>query len=124
MLEQPTHTNEGKKRNKTINNTDSDKIVITKDKLYRKLHEYKGAIEQRNLVFTFLSLFVALIIPYVTCDFKDRLGLTADMWKGITLLLCIAMGILTLVFGTKAIIYRKVNIKSLIERICEKDDLD
>ncbi len=124
MLEQPKHSTDEKKRNRTINNTDSDKIIITKDKLYRKLHEYKGAIEQRNLVFTFLGLFIALIIPYITCDFKDGLGLTADMWKGIILLVCVIMGVLTLIFGAKAIIYRKTNIKTLIERICEKDELD
>ena len=123
MLE-PIHSNECKRRNKTINNTDSDKIVITKDKLYRKLHEYKECIENKNLVFTFLGIFISLLLSCITCDFKDIFGLTADTWKGIVLFACAVSGILSFVFGIKAIQYRKINIKTLIERICEKDDLD
>lgn len=124
MLERPMVSNDGTKRNKTINNTDSDKIIITKDKLYRKLNEYKECIEHKNSVYTFLGIFVSLLIPFITCEFKDVLGLTADTWKGIVLLACIMSGTLLLISIVRAFRYRKVNTKELIKRICEKDELD
>lgn len=122
MLEPVVHTTDSKRKNKTINNTNSDKIMITKDKLYRKLNEYKECIAHKNLVYTFLGIFLSLLLAYVTCDFKDILGLSADMWKGVILTLCAISGVFLAIFAIKAIKYRKVNINELIERICKEDD--
>jgi hypothetical protein len=58
-------------------------IMITEDKTYRCLNEWKGSIEARNAWIAPVSLLVPLILTLVTATFKDAFGLSKYTWQAI-----------------------------------------
>lgn len=61
-------------------------IMITEDKTYRCLREWKDNIETRNAWIAPVSLLIPLILTFVTADFKDSLGISKNTWQAVFLL--------------------------------------
>jgi hypothetical protein len=58
-------------------------ILITEDKTYRCLHEWKGSIEARNAWIAPISLLIPLVLTFVTADFKDAFGIPKYTWQAV-----------------------------------------
>lgn len=58
-------------------------IMITEDKTYRCLNEWKGSIEARNAWIAPVCLSVSLVLTLVTANFKDAFGLSKYTWQAI-----------------------------------------
>ncbi len=64
-------------------NVSQEYIMITEDKAYRCLHEWKGDIEKRGAWIAPACLFVSLLLTFVTSDFKDTVGIPKDTWRAV-----------------------------------------
>jgi hypothetical protein len=58
-------------------------IMITEDKTYRCLNEWKGSIESRNAWIAPVSLLLPLVLTFVTADFKDAFGIPKSTWQAV-----------------------------------------
>jgi len=58
-------------------------IMITEDKTYRCLREWKDSIETRNTWIAPVSLLVPLVLTFVTADFKDAFGIAKNTWQAV-----------------------------------------
>jgi hypothetical protein len=61
-------------------------IMITEDKTYRCLREWKDHIETRNAWIAPVSLLVPLVLTFVTADFRDALGISKNTWQAVFLI--------------------------------------
>ena len=57
--------------------------MITEDKSYRCLREWKDKIEARNAWIAPVSLLGSLTLTFVTATFQDALGLSKDTWQAV-----------------------------------------
>lgn len=74
---------EKKVRNKRIDNTDSDKIVITRDKLYYKLDKHYKKMGHRYDWVGALALTITLVLTLLTSNFKSIFGIDPNIIKGV-----------------------------------------
>lgn len=58
-------------------------IMITEDKSYRCLHEWKDKIESRNAWIAPVTLLASLVLTFVTATFKDSLGIAKETWQAV-----------------------------------------
>lgn len=80
----------------TIENVGSTQITITEDKLRNILLKHVPMIRKsRDWIGAFFTT-AGLAASIYACNFKEELGLSADMWKGIFLVLAIVSAILLL----------------------------
>ena len=68
-------------------------IMITEDKTYRCLREWKDHIETRNAWIAPVSLLVPLVLTFVTADFKDAFGLSKNTWQAVFIIGILLAGI-------------------------------
>jgi Flp pilus assembly protein TadB len=61
-------------------------IMITEDKTYRCLREWKDNIEARNAWIAPLTLLAPLVLAFVTANFKDALGISKNTWQAVFLI--------------------------------------
>jgi len=67
-------------------NVAQEYIMITEDKTYRCLREWKDNIETRKSWIAPVSLLIPLLLTFVTATFKDALGFPKETWQAIFLL--------------------------------------
>ena len=67
-------------------NVAQEYIMITEDKTYRCLADWKDRIETKNSWIAPVSLLVPLVLTFVTATFRDALGLSKDTWQAIFVL--------------------------------------
>jgi len=58
-------------------------IMITEDKSYRCLREWKDNIESRNAWIAPVTLAASLVLTFVTATFRDALGVSKDTWQAV-----------------------------------------
>lgn len=114
-------TAERKLKNKTVNNTGSDKIVITRDKLYYKLSKHYGKLGHRYDWVGATALTITLIITLLTSNFKPILGIDSNTLKGFFIMFTICSVIYTIHTITLAVKSRKHNINDVINDIFEEE---
>lgn len=61
-------------------------IMITEDKTYRCLREWKDNIESKNAWIAPISLLVPLVLAFITADFKDAFGIPKSTWQAVFLI--------------------------------------
>ncbi len=96
-------------------NTQSNIILITDDKLKVILLENKETIVKNHDYFAPSTLIISLILTFCTTDFKDFLSINAGTWKG--LYLALTLGALIWLFITIKQRKRSITIDELIDRI-------
>ena len=64
-------------------NVAQEYIMITEDKTYRCLRDWKDKIERKKAWVAPVSLLVPLVLTFVTATFKDALGLSKDAWQAV-----------------------------------------
>ena len=100
-----------------INNTQSNKITITEDKLYRKLSSVYINISRHNEWIGALGVVVSITLALLTANFKSIFGLSSRAWFVFFVLFDIA----ALVYFVITLIWKfkdKVTIDDIIKEIC------
>jgi hypothetical protein len=64
-------------------NVAQEYIMITEDKTYRCLSEWKERIEQRNSWIAPVSLLASLTMTFVTATFKDAMAVPKETWEAV-----------------------------------------
>lgn len=108
-------------RNKSKDNTRSDQITITKDKLYCKISRHYDKIKKKRNWIGVLGTFLSLLISNLTADFKNIFSIDPTLIKGIFVTLCVGSFIWLIYSVVIAIKGRKHNIDNLINDIFTKD---
>ena len=57
--------------------------MITEDKTFRCLVEWKAKVEKRNAFLAPLALFGSLLLTFVTATFRDALGFSKETWQAV-----------------------------------------
>lgn len=96
-------------------NTQSNVIRITDDKLKVILLENKESLKRNNDVIAPLTLLISLILTFCTTDFKDFLTIGAPVWKALYLFLALA-SVIWLVYELNRI-RKTITIDELIDQI-------
>jgi hypothetical protein len=71
-------------------------IMITEDKTYRCLRDWKDKIETRKSWIAPVSLLVPLVLTFATATFRDALGLSRDTWQAVFVIGIVLAAIWTL----------------------------
>ena len=109
----------GKVPNK-IDNTDSDKVIITEDKLYRKLSKHLDKVHKKREWVSAVGLVLTTVVPLITCEFKDFI-FDAALWKAFFLLSALASCVYFFYSICVAMYCRNESIESIIKDIMTKD---
>jgi len=64
-------------------NLDQDVIIITSDRLTICLKDHLESISKKDKWLTPLSLFLAIIVVFLTSEFKTAFGIPATTWQAI-----------------------------------------
>jgi len=96
-------------------NTQSNVIRITDDKLKVILLENKESLIKNNDFLAPLTLLISLILTFCTTDFREFLTITAPVWKAFYLFLTIAASIW--LFRELRGIKKRITIDQLIDKI-------
>lgn len=96
-------------------NTQSNVIRITDDKLKVVLLENKESLKRNNDFIAPLSLLISLILTFCTTDFRDFLTIGAPVWKALYLFLTIG-SVIWLIIELRHI-RKTVTIDQLIDQI-------
>lgn len=105
-----------------INNTISDQVQITKDKLYVKLSHHLPYLNRKEGLLSLISLMVGLGTTLLTCNFKDALGIPCICWNFIFVLGFLSSVVCIIIKLIQLYKYRKENIDTIIEDILKIDD--
>lgn len=104
--------------NNVCTNTKSDLIEITEDKLENILLKFLEDFRTSRDWYTYLSLFIAILITFLTADFHDFLGINKNIWCAIFSISLLLTLLFSIVCIAKAIIKRKkIQIGYLISTI-------
>lgn len=82
----PTSEFDSKFVNQKRNNTKSDLIEITEDKLENILLKHLHKKQKAQSWLTPLTLFMTVLIVLLTSDFKDFIGIKKEVWNALFLL--------------------------------------
>ena len=105
----------------TVENVGSTQITITEDKLRNILLKHVPMIRKsRGWIGAFFTM-VSLLATMYACSFKEFLGLNADIWKGVFLVLTAASIIVFICFCVNAYNNRS-NEEMIIEEIKTTDN--
>ena len=109
----------GKVVNK-VDNTRSDKVVITKDKLFRKMTPHINKIHRKREWITALGLFLTTLASLITCEFKNFI-LPSEVWNAVFVIICIGSCFYLIYSVVIAIMYRKEGVEEIIDDIMTED---
>ena len=96
-------------------NTQSNVIRITDDKLKVILLENKESLIKNNDFLAPLTLLISLILTFCTTDFREFLTITAPVWKAFYLFLTIAAAVW--LFRELKGLKKRITIDQLIEKV-------
>lgn len=86
-------------KNLTVNaihvNLSQDCIVITEDKAFRCLCDWKSKLEHSKAWVAPISLFAPLLLTLVTASFHDTFHISKELWQALFLLGTLGSGIWT-----------------------------
>lgn len=97
-------------------NLGQDVIVTTEDKLRGALRDHLDGLQVRDRWHTPASLFVTLILVFVTASFHDALTFQKPTWEAV-FLICTAASLMWLVVSVYRAICSKSSIDSLLDEI-------
>lgn len=104
--------------NQKRNNTKSDLIEITEDKLENILLKHLHKSQTINNWVTPMTLFLTILIVLLTSNFKDFIGIQKEEWKALFLITLIVSFIWFCITVFKALSCAKTTtIKYLIDQI-------
>lgn len=104
--------------NQTRNNTKSDLIEITEDKLENILLKHLHKIQKGQSWLTPLTLFLTVLIVLLTSEFKDFIGIKKEVWNAVFLLTSLISFVWLIVTIVKAIKHTKTSsLENLINQI-------
>ncbi len=100
------------------NNTKSDFIEITEDKLENILLKHLNNLSKARSWITPVSLFFTILIALLTADFKDFIGIEKSVWKAIFALSLIGTLIWSIISVIQSIRYsQKVTLECIVKNI-------
>lgn len=105
----------------TYNNTESDEILITDDKLKLKLIKFRDDRRVRTAWIAPFSVALTLIIALTTAEFHETYGLKPDTLKGaaITALICVGVWLLIELIRLGGYLWRYWKLSDIDEFIAE-----
>jgi hypothetical protein len=77
-------------------NLAQDSILITEDRTYRCLYEWKSRIEAKDRWIAPLCLSVSLILTFVTATFHDAFNIAKEAWQAVYIVGIVLSGIWTI----------------------------
>lgn len=77
-------------------NVAQEYIMITEDKAYRCLTEWKMRIERRDSWIAPVSLLASILLAFVTADFRDAFGMPKETWRAVYVIGAVGAGIWTI----------------------------
>lgn len=112
-------TTKGKIINK-VDNTRSDKVVITEDKLYRKLTPHINKIHRKREWISAVGLVFTTLAPLLSCDFKTFI-FPPEVWKALFLIAFVVSCGYFIYSVIIAVVYRKEGVEYIIKDIMTED---
>jgi uncharacterized membrane protein YqjE len=92
---------------KVISNTKSNLIEITDDKLENILLKHIDKLTIVKSWITPMSLFITILIVFLTADFKTFIGVEKQVWKAVFMILLAVSFVWTIYASIKAYSCRK-----------------
>lgn len=93
-------------------------IMITEDKAFRCLNEWKSRLEHGRAWIAPVSLFAPLVLTFGTTTFKDAFGFSKDSWQAVFLIGVLAAGVWSLFGIYQSVASRKYHtVEDLIEQL-------
>lgn len=106
----------------SIENVQTNEIIISEDKLKNKLERQIRWIKKSSGVLSYLSMAVTCVGILVSTDFKMKFGITPDMWKTVFFIASIVFGGLFLMSSFYALFHR-VTVDSIVTDLKTADSL-
>lgn len=109
--------------NQIYDNTKSDLIQITDDKLRNILKDHISRLKKANDWLIPLSITITLLITFLTTDFsKDFLSISKSIWQGLFIIIFIISIIWLIIAIINTIKQRKsIGIECLLDEIKNKN---
>lgn len=103
------------------NHTKSELLQITIDKLKLKLIDYEASVSDASLFWTILGNLIGILAVFITADFKEFLGINAEVWKAFFMfvLALLLLSLFYLLLSKK--FPQKITSDSIIEDLKNKD---
>jgi len=98
-------------------------IVTTMEKLTSLLDEHERAFAAASARNTTGGMLLSLLLPFVTADFKDWLGIPAATWEAVDLVLCAVLVFFFLRSLYEAWRTRKYRKRAYIERALSGENI-
>ncbi|MGE6376587.1 hypothetical protein [Peribacillus muralis] len=99
-------------------NVGQEIVVTTEDKLELCLRDHQHILKAKSDWITPLGLFIAVLTSLVAADFKEFLGISADLWNAIFLICSFIFGFWLLKALSKAFQYRgSGDTKEIIQKL-------
>jgi len=102
------------------NRTESDVLIIHADSLKLKLKEYEDSIKFKNLSLSVFGVILAILLAFVTTDFKDALGLSAYTWQAFFIFILIAL-VFLLIYSLINWFRKKLSMEAIMEDLKKKE---
>ena len=100
-------------------NTKSELLQITTDKLKLKLKEYESGVKYKNIIISSTGQILAILLVFATSNFKNFLGFSSDTWQAVFIII-FSILILLLLYSCIMWFRKKVTIDSIIEDFKKK----
>lgn len=109
--------NRGGRKPKRFRNTVSDVIVITEDKLYRKLTPFVEILKKDTGWISSLGIVVSISLTLSTTSIQDRWGIPSKVWYVIWSVFLVMSVLYTLYCAYNCWKSYKINVQSFIEEM-------
>ena len=108
--------------NQLIINTQTDEIIITRDKLENILLKHSENLKVKYSWSTPFSILITCLVTFLTTDFKARFGFSSATWSAIFVIVLLLSG-LWLLHSLYAVCrsWGKGDIDYLIDQIAKKE---
>lgn len=97
----------------SIENVQTNQIIISEDKLRNKLEKQLKRIKKTSGVLSYLGIAITCVGVLVSADFKKAFGITPDMWKTVFFLAAVVFFVFFIISGFHSI-FNRVTVDSIV----------
>ena len=97
----------------SIENVQTNQIIISEDKLRNKLERQLKRIKKTSGVLSYLGIAITCVGVLVSADFKKAFGITPDMWKTVFFLAAVVFFVFFIISGFHSI-FNRVTVDSIV----------
>lgn len=97
----------------SIENVQTNQIIISEDKLRNKLERQLKRIKKTSGLLSYLGIAITCVGVLVSADFKKAFGITPDMWKTVFFLAAVVFFVFFIISGFHSI-FNRVTVDSIV----------